>query len=437
MPLDGGMPRNPENLKLGVPKPEGALHAANGYVVKMEYWDRQWWHVVVDGEDAPGFPRPNPYGQLPYFRAKVSEPVLMALKWLVPGLDALLTMKMNWAYLGAYPNPVLEPIPNAERLDIPGGDDGNPAEFVWKPGKMIQPPFGYRFGFVSPPAVGQDIDEMIRILRELIDVAGIPSVFRGIGGADQAGYAINQLIAAATLTYRVLAQSLQRQLQDIGQFLWHCVRQRIKQTVYIDEQWQLDGEGRRKRRSAKQWLGLKPEGSVTESVAPVDRLAKLSYSFRPVLPTDQQARSMIALQLTNAQTPLYDPETALERLLQEEDPQRILDKIYINQKLSDPSIDQLIVERAMKKAGVYNTGASPLANLVNPRGEPILGSAPEAYPPGQVAAGLASVPGLTQQITPNTPSTPAILPGAVGGRSEGMFPGQPGGARPHWKLNLG
>ncbi len=39
---------------------------------------------------------------------------------------------------------------------------------------------------------GRYIDYIDR-LREMIDVAGISSVFRGMGGSRQAGYAINQL----------------------------------------------------------------------------------------------------------------------------------------------------------------------------------------------------------------------------------------------------
>ncbi len=410
-----GRLRNPQRLLAGVPKPEGELVSDSGRSVKLEYWDPEWWHVVVDGEDAPGFPKKNPYGRLPYFHGRLSEPVLLALRWLVPSLDALLTMKMNWAYLGAYPTPMLEPVPGSQQLDLPLGDDNQPPEFTWKPGKLMQPPPGYRFGFASPPPVGQDLNQLITILRDLIDIAGIPSVFRGVGGADQAGYAINQLIAAANLTYKILTSTAQRQLSQAIRFLWHITKYRIRQTVYV-----MAGDAG----SNRAWLGLSPNGGGGESVASIDKLATLTYAFRPVLPTDEQARAMIALQLVNSPQALSSPRHALEKYLQEEDPDRILDEAWVHRQLNQPPLDARIVDEAMRQAGLGSQGqANPATALVGPNGLPLLPSTP----PGQMAQGLPAIPGLTQPIIPETPAGPAaILPGQ-GGRAPGAFPGQPGG----------
>jgi hypothetical protein len=429
-----GRLRNPANLRLGIPKPEGELVASSGRVIKLEYWDEDWWHVVIDGEDAPGFPKQNPYGCLPYFRARVHDHVLMALRYLVPALDELLTMKMNWAYVGAYPTPTLEPVPNTQQLpgDLPGGEDATAPALVWKPGKMMQLPMGYRFGFVSPPPVGQDLNQMVQSLRDFIDVAGIPSVFRGVGGADQAGYAINQLIAAAVLTYRVLTMAAQGQLRGVGKFLWRVVERRIKQPVYVQEAYQVDSNGRRKDLASKNWLCLAPDGKGGRNAARIELLGKLTYSFRPVLPTDEQARAMIASQLVNAPVPLYDPETALEKWLQEEDPQKILDRIWVNKKLNETPLDELTVQAAMRRAGVLQPNTpNPAANLVSPTGEPLLqqlggGGTASPYLPGQVSAGMPAIPGLNQPVQPETPGTPAILAG-TGGRPAGAYPGRPGG----------
>ena len=413
---DGDKLHNPEYLLAGRPKPEGELITSLGHSIKMEYWDSEWWHVVIDGEDAPGFPKPNPYGQLPYFRARIADPVLLALRWLVPGLDALLTMKMNWAYLGAYPNPTLEPVETSQQLDLPLGDDGQPPEFVWKPGKMLTTPPGYRFSFLSPPPVGQDLNQMVAVLRDLIDIAGIPSVFRGVGGADQAGYAINQLIAAANLTYKILSLTAQRQLSQAISFIWRIVRYRIRQPVYV-----LAGEAGKGERA---WLGLAPSGSSSRNVASVDRLARLEYTFRPVLPTDEQARAMIAMQLVNAPVPLSSPRHALEKYLQEEDPDAILDEAWVHRQLEAPPLVERITQEAMRLAGLGPEAApNPAAALVGPNGLPLL----PATPPGQAGAGMPAVPGLTTPIVPATPAGPAaVLPGQ-GGRPAGTFPGQPGG----------
>lgn len=423
-----GRLKNPAYLIEGKPKPEGELVSARGRSVKVEYWDAEWWHVVIDGSGAPGWPKPNPYAPyLPYFRAKAPDPVLLALKWLVPALDNLLTMKMNWAHLAAYPNPVFTPT-GAELAPL--GDDGAASTFEWKPGKLLQAPYGHKFEFVSPPAVGEDLNQLIVILRGLIDVAGIPSVFRGIGGADQAGYAINQLIAAANLTYKVLSKVAQNQLQAAAAFLWHIVNSRIRQTVYVLEMADFNPEtGKPRRKSKSAWLGLTPNSADKSAlVAPIDHLAKLIYSFRPVLPTDEQARAMIAMQLTNAARPLWGVRHALEKM-QEEDPESIMADMKVENYLDEPEIKADIIYHARRKAGVLTPPQqpNPAAALVGPNGQPLLpGLAPGTVPPGQMAAGMPSIPGMNQPVVPPTPQAPAIALG-TGGRGSGMYPGRPGG----------
>ncbi len=414
---------NPADLLGGKPKPEGMLQASDGRCIKVEYWDCETWAVVIDGELAPGFPQKNPYGQVPYFRAKVSDAVLKALTYLVPALDSLITMKMNWAYLGAYPNPVLEPVPNTQQLPFAEteGMDGQKPVFTWKPGKLLQTPTGYKFGFVSPPPVGQDIDETIAILRNLVDIAGIPSVFRGVGGSDQPGYAINQLIAAATLTYRILTIALQRQLNAAGTFLWDLVAYRIRQPVYINERYEIAANGTRKERKDKGWLCLKPmasEGPGGKNVAACDQLGKLSFAFRPVLPTDEQARTMIAIQATNAPKPLYGVRHALERQLQEEDPESIMDEAWVEQAVNNAPLNAEIIQEAMRRA---NLGQQQRSGLVGANGQPL----PPGGAPG--VSGMPSVPGVTMPMTPTPPQPSGILPGN-GGRVAGSYPGQPGGA---------
>lgn len=431
MRQDGARLVNPESVLGGKPAPEGVLQASEGRSVKVEYWDAETWAVVIDGDLAPGFPQRNPYGQIPYFRARVSEAVLKALTYLVPALDSLITMKMNWAYLGAYPNPVLEPVPNTQQLGLgglsdPEGADGQKPVFTWRPGKLVQTPMGYKFYFVSPPAVGQDIDETISILRSLVDVAGIPSVFRGVGGSDQPGYAINQLIAAAVLTYRILTIALQRQLAEAGSFLWDLVSYRIRQPVYINERYEVAKDGSRRERRDKGWLCLKPlqaEGPGGRNVAACDQLGRLSFAFRPVLPTDEQARTMIAIQATNAPKPLYGVRHALERQLQEEDPESIMDEAWVEGQLSQAPLDAQIVQEAMRRVGLGQQPAT--AGLVGPTGEPLVPQGPGlGGAPG--VSGMPAVQGVTMPVQP-TPSQPsAILPGN-GGRVAGANPGQPGG----------
>lgn len=411
---------NPQNVLGGQPKPEGVLQTTNGRSLKLEYWNADWWAVVIDGQMAPGYPKPNPYApRLPYFRAKTGsgsrESVLYAMRYLQPALDAMITMKMNWAYLSAYPTPVKRAAANAQATDVDLGADQEDA-VVYQPGVQIDLPPGYELDFLSPPPVGQDIDEMIAILRGLLDIAGIPSVFRGIGGADQAGYAINQLINAATVTYGRLVEALTRQFEDAFEFFLWLVPNRIKEEVYVPD----FGVGDERDR----YLGLKPTGRLTETCAPVDQVGSVSVQFRPVLPTDEQVRAMVATQLVASG--LNSKRRALEKHLQEEDPEGLIDEIWLEKTLESEAVNGRVVLEAMREAKMLPepvTGAN--SGLAEPDGNPLV---PQPFPPGQSAQGLPGLPGLTQPLQPSKPATPEIAVGR-GGRPAGAAPGRPSGAR--------
>lgn len=423
----------PENMLGGRPAAEGDLATSSGGLsTKVEYWDADWWCVVVDGSMAPGFPKRNPYApRLPYFRAK-SDPVLYALSFLVPGFDSLLTMWLNWAYIGAYATPQLisndaSGVPNigdvGAEMEPSGGDSDRPV-VTWKVGKAMEPPPGYHWEFIQPPPIGQDVQQMAQVYRQLIETAGVASVLRGNAGSDFSGYLANQLIAAATLTYKNLGTAIERQLADMGEFMWHVVRTRIKQEVYVLAT-EMDG-----KKEKKTWLGLKPDGTMSGMCAPIDMLARMEVKLRPVLPTDEQARAMIATQLTNAQKPLDSRRHAMEYWLQFEDPEGIINEIAVEDALdNDPMLKQLTITAALQKAGILPPEQS---GLLGPNGSPLpsSGQNPNMTPyfPGQIS-GMPGIPGLTQPMIPPAPQ-PAGVPGANGGRPAGAMPGQPGNQGP-------
>jgi hypothetical protein len=434
---DDGL-KDPKTVLGGTPKSEGYLRSPNRSV-KMEYFDAETWAVLVDGRMVPGYPKPNPYAgtahPIPYFRAKdPAGGVLYALLKLQPELDSALTMKKSWARLGAFPNPTLKPIGRLDSVpDVPLGLDGadvSPAPFEWRPGKMIQPPQGYEFGFLSPPPIGQDLDEHIRILRDLIDIAGIPSVLRGEAAAHASGYLENQLIAAASLHYKKLGEALERQFAQVGEFLWTCVRDVIDQEVYVLDRGAYDPKTKKvKAPDGPLWLGLTPKAKAPKQCAPISLLGPLEVKFRPVLPTDEQARAMIALQLVNAPKQLISKRFALEHYLQHEDPEGMAEEILVEDALASEPLKGIILQNALQEAGVPMPGAAPnpASGLVGPSGEPLL--PPTPYPPGQAGAGMPAIPGLTQPMQPGPPRRPPTMPHG-GGRTAGAFPGQPSNQGP-------
>lgn len=408
---------DPAHMLGGRPAPEGMLSAQAGYSVKIEYMNAESWHVVIDGEDAPGFPKDNPYGCLNAFRAKSpdSESILYSLMWLVPRLDELLTMKLNWTYIGSYPTPVITRDANyQETMEVIDPGATEPTKAVWRPGKQMELQKGEALGFLAPPPIGDDLNQMVGVMRQMIEIAGLPSVLRGDAASGEAGYLYNQRAAAALLTIKRLAKAEQRQFEQSAEFRWKQIAHLVKGPVYVQG---ASEQGRA-------WLGLTDEGSVSSSTAPVDMLGPISYAFKPVLPTDSQALAMIAVQLTNPAHPLITDNTAREKWLQIEDPEGEEDRIWVQKAINeDPTLRQLVIDTALRESGMMAPPPPPAPPpmILGPDGMPLAPSGMN----GQMAGGLPSVPGLTMPMQPPPGQAPSV--GTQGGRAAGTFPGQPGG----------
>ncbi len=422
--------RNPKLALAGRPKPEGDLipPASGGRCVKLEFFDASEWHVVINGEEPPGWPKANPYApHLPYFRARTheSESLLYSLLYLVPRMDEALTMKLNWSYLGAYPNPVEKSTGTQALmpgLDGPLGTEGEPAKpIIWKPGKYMQLPAGRELGFLAPPPIGRDIDDFIGIMRDLIEVAGIPSVMRGSMGSDASGYLANQMLAAASMHYKLASLTLQRTMEQAFSFILWLIQHVIQQTVYV-QGWQEVEQGKPRTRAGRAWLALSPDRDG-KNVASITKLGPLTVQFRPTLPTDEQARAMIARQLTEGDDPLISHRHALEKWLEEEDPDTIFKQIVTEKAIKSEAMQTLLMDEALREAGLApakpEAPIDPLAQAQQ-LGQQLPGL------PGQMQAGLPTIPGLNM---PAQPAAPQGVP-MPGGQPAGAYPGLPAGQGP-------
>jgi hypothetical protein len=294
---------------------------------------------------------------------------------------------------------------------------------------------GQDCAFLSPPPIGGDINDLIVIFENLIEVAGVPSVMRGTANAGDSGYLANQLRAAAEMSYKLAMLSLQRQLEKAMEFTHWMITNVVQQTVYVLGYDSINPKtGKPKTNAARAWLGLSPDRG-TKNVADLSKLAQVSFSYRPTLPTDEQARAMIALQLTNAANPLYSVRDALETWLQEEDPESVMDRLWVEKALASEPLNSMMTERALSDAGllpIQPPQPAQAPQLVGPDGMPIQSGMATNGPisPGmqgvplanQAPPGMAGVPGLTMPLTPPVPQG---IPG--GGAVPGMYPGMPGG----------
>ena len=413
----------PANTLGSRPWPEGqAVSGGSGYAIKYEYFTAKDWHVVIDGSPAPGFPKKNPYAPLiPYSRARpdeIVEPVLYSLLFLGPRLDDLLTMWINWAHLGAFPTPYLKDIPNSNALpgslESPYGDDAQNTAFTWTPGKMMELPRGKELAFITAPGVGGDLRQMAEILRGLIDIAGIPSILRGNSLSGDSGYLANQMISAATMMYKRLALASERQLERVAEFMFHVVSKNYAGNTVIVRSQGIDGH---------QWLGLRGDGPTTVDTAAIDKLGQTTITFRPILPTMEQANAMIAKQLTDGPNPLDSRRHAMEKWLGYEDPEAIIDEIFVERAMEEEPLRGIIMENAIRQSGLLPPAqpAGPAPMVLGPDGMPLppTGGPPPLPPPG-------GIPAQAQGGLPTLPGSADMAP-MPGGMPAGMFPGMPGG----------
>lgn len=437
---------DPSHVLEGKPMPEGLQSSASGITTKVEFFNTDEWHVIIDGASAPGFPKANPYAPyLPYFRASAydCESLLYSLLFLVPRLDELLTMKLNWAYLGAYPIPKLETAASAQNVDVYAGPIGNvgddagntpdqKSKITFQPGKFMDVPYGKTLSFLSPPPVGEDLNELVSILKTLIDTAGVPSVMRGVSGAGESGYLANQLRAAAQMSFKLAMIALQRQEEKAIEFTHYLISKHIEQTVYVLGWSDINHRtGRPTREAEEAWLGLSPGGdakSIPKNVADLSKVATVALKYRAQMITDEQAQAMVALQLTQAPKPLYDRRHALETFLQEEDPDDILDAIAVEEAMGQEPLRGMMLEKALRDAGIAmpqsDTPPQP-QGMLGP-GAPVVNSPP----------GAPSQPGLNTPLgNPPAPRPRPTQIGRRGGRVAGAYPGRPGG--PNLKTRLG
>lgn len=241
---------NPNNGRIepeqvGEPHAPGTFLPTTGVTREfIEHWTDQW--VTYSCDDVVLAQWRHGYNRVPYFpfyglSNETADPglemesVVEHILDIVKLYDTLLTMWQNWAYLAAFPSGVVEGPDNAPAVTLPeavGEQQTGPADMRFRPGVWEILPPGWKRRYDEPPTVGKDLMAVSDILRGFIERT-IPDVLRGIGRADQAGYAINQLITAARLIYDPITDNASLAIAKMMEFIWWLVEHKIKEPVYV------------------------------------------------------------------------------------------------------------------------------------------------------------------------------------------------------------
>jgi hypothetical protein len=374
-------------------------HDTRPHVTVWEYWDRQDTMVFVD--DVLVHSAHHGMGEVPYFHCfakptpdrnpeRHSRPPTYKQRWLLDLLDRFWTMMSNAGYLFCYPTPVTT-TPLGQ--DVPLGDDARPITPEFEVGKHMTLYEGQEFKFITPPS--EHLELMGRLIEQAMRMhevsSGLGPAIRGVGGGDQAGYAINQLIQASMMTLHPGIQQYDLMMARAIRYVWKLIEKRIKTGVPIwgDKPKTTPGEKSEPGETKKKWLLLGPSD--------IKGYYRVKVETKPLVDQMRISKGSFAAQMVKGK--LLDRRRAIEEYLGYPDPDAVMDAIWVDEALESGPLHDKAVEVAMKKAGVMP--APPMPMMRDPLGGPMQGNegATLGGPPGMG-------PGAGMPLNPNAPPMP-------------------------------
>jgi hypothetical protein len=257
---------------MGPPLSETEGHKFGTSVTFIEYWDDEWVTYVVEGPVVRGH-RSNAltvnqfrhgYGRVPYFFCaglmpnhwrgrKVGWGVSQNKRALVEYRSVLLTL-LSIAAARDVATPIAE-----EREALAAeyqGDDNRPDEIEHLPlNAMVHLPPGVKLNPLFNRPVAQSFQQVLALVNSMIDRVDSPRVASQIGGGvEGAGFAISQILTEAKTKHSPFMLHAEQALKEMTELLWHLVRTKVKETVWVEQSRNDDG-----KRMHAGWLGVGPD----------------------------------------------------------------------------------------------------------------------------------------------------------------------------------
>jgi hypothetical protein len=331
------------------------------------------WSHYVDGVCVAAGPLLGPHWHpLPVFRAfglstSMGDPTYtgvaspMHLIELIDLLDQIITMELHVAFWSSFP-----PLVEEDKSQGAPGAAGMSGDTVVDPergqrpdqnrsldGKIIEPgrfysvPAGRTWRYLVLPAESTaHLERLYAKASSLVDLIGIPSVFRGQGGGGQAGYAIAQLMIAARSLYGPVVENFTAQVAVCIQYLWWQVWRRFPEGVPV----YYPGMPRVGRK--KGWKILTPK-----DIAPDAKGAGMGTPFLacgvkadPLLPVDEAQLEMRGIQAQ--QGGAVDMLTMRERYFNDPAPERTEARVLADKINTHPLVQECLALRGAVRQGV-------------------------------------------------------------------------------------
>jgi len=167
--------------------------------------------------------------------------LLYAVRNEIPQLDFARTMWLQAAYLTV--NPQLW-VQLADTDDVLRDESGAPQQWNIEPGTVKQIR-GVLVNALKEFGSGIDFRAFVEMLAGDIDLATLTPLARGIAGAQQPGYSINQLSQAMRLMWKPIIESLELQRSLMAEHYLRMVKGPIGQDCSIFGETEMSEEGRR------------------------------------------------------------------------------------------------------------------------------------------------------------------------------------------------
>lgn len=335
-----------------------------------------------------------------YQTESIAEPLIK----LQDGIENLITIQGNYAFLAGFPVAVLEPVGEDS---IPEYDEGTVIK--WEPGGTVQPPYGYRWHWADPPRAGSDLTQVREFLMEMSDRVSLAPILQGHAEERMGATTAATLIAVGKSVFGPGLMNLGRGFDHMAARILYLTENVLKAPLPL---WMSDAAGK------DGWYELDPDE--------IEGYYEVFHSLAPVIPMEQMQKTVW---LTQGQ---QTGAVTMRRLREDgyglEDPDQEGEEVQIEQLQGRPEYQNLLMAQFTKdiqadmgpqmapqaqtmaalQQALVGIGAA-LQALQQSQG-PAGAGTPPTPPAGMAGPGAAAAPGMGGRPLPVGPGAAAIPP---------------------------
>lgn len=202
--------------------------------------------------------------------------LLWAVRNEIPQFDFLRTLWVQKAYLDVFPQLFAQLADDEMPL---AHEDGTPRQWDIEPGTVKQIR-GVLINALKESGSGMDFRAALEAFAGDIDLATISSLMRGIAGAQQPGYSINQLMQTTRTQWKPIVESAELQMSMLYEHTLWVLKNVVGEPTTIFAEIEDTRTGRR----SGDYVTLDPDS--------IQDWCRVDVSLEPELPIDKQGNML-------------------------------------------------------------------------------------------------------------------------------------------------